>query len=128
MKEDGKKIKSLTILLSSKEYERIRKDYSQTMKDSMSGYGRDMLLKKPLIGTYKDTGMQELLAGLAGLRKELHGYACDYSILEKKICSVDCCSRDSRMLKIRELQKCILDTLDSLNQLINQTAEKWLRS
>lgn len=128
MKEDDKKTKSLRIYLSSKEYERVKRGYSQAVANTMGAYARDMLLKKPLVVKYKDTGMQELLAELAALRRELHGYACDYSSLEKTLCGVDCCSRDARILKIRQLQKGILDALDSLNQLINQTAGKWLRS
>jgi len=128
MKEEHKRNKWLHVRLTLQEYEKIQTAFGQTVQDSLSDYARKLLLKKPVIGRYQDTGMQELLAELTALRRDLHGIATNYNQLVKKINSQGENELNSNFAQGHEFQKSILNSLDLVNRFINQTAAKWLQS
>ncbi|WP_339880813.1 hypothetical protein [uncultured Algoriphagus sp.] len=128
MKEELKRNKWLHVRLTLQEYEKIQTEFGQTVQDSLSDYARKLLLKRPVIGRYRDTGMQELLAELTALKRDLHGIATNYNQLVKKINSQGESEIDSNLTQGHEFQKNILNSLDLVNRFINQTAAKWLQS
>ncbi|MEB2776488.1 plasmid mobilization relaxosome protein MobC [Algoriphagus sp. D3-2-R+10] len=128
MKEDNNRSKWLHVRLTHQEYDQIQTAFGQTVQDSLSDYARKLLLKKPVIGRYKDTGMQELLAELTFLRRDLHGIATNYNQLVKKINSSAGNEVEVHLSHRKNLQQEIEVSLESVNRFINQTAEKWLQS
>ncbi|SFB35759.1 plasmid mobilization protein [Algoriphagus aquimarinus] len=128
MKENNKRNKWLHVRLTFKEYESIQENFGQTVQNSLSDYARQLLLKKPVIGRYRDTGMQDLLAELTAMRRDLHGLAGNYNQIAKKLNSRGENERDSDLAQGQQLQKEILNSLDLVNRFINQTAAKWLQS
>lgn len=128
MKEELKRNKWLHVRLTLQEYEKIQTALGQTVQDSLSDYARKLLLKKPVIGRYKDTGMQDLLAELTVLKRDLHGLSTNYNQIAKKLNSVCENETSSYLVHGQKLQQGILESLDSLQHFINQTAEKWLQS
>ncbi|MEB2776338.1 hypothetical protein SYJ56_13530 [Algoriphagus sp. D3-2-R+10] len=128
MEEENKRNKWLHVRLTSKEYELIQHAFGQTVQDSLSGYARKLLLKKPVIGRYKDTGMQELLAQLTAVRRDLHGIATNYNQLVKKVNSSAGNEIGVHLSQGKKLHQEIEISLESVNRFINQTAKKWLQS
>ncbi|REG76901.1 plasmid mobilization protein [Algoriphagus antarcticus] len=128
MKEESKREKWLHVRLTCKEYESIQTNFGQTVQYSLRDYARKLLLKQPIIGRYKDTGMQELLAELTMLKRDLHGLATNYNQIAKKLNSVGENETSSFLVQGQELHNTILVSLQSVNRFINQTAEKWLQS
>lgn len=126
--EENKRNKWLHVRLTSKEYELIQTAFGQTVQDSLSDYARKLLLKRPVIGRYKDTGMQELLAELTALRRDLHGIATNYNQLVKKINSSAGNEIGIHLSQGKKMQQEIEVSLESVNRFINQTAGKWLQS
>ncbi len=128
MKEENKRNKWLHVRLTLQEYEKIQTAFGQTVHESLSDYTRKLLLKKPVIGRYKDTGMQELLAELTSLRRDLHGIATNYNQLVKKINSTTGNELKIHLSEGNILQRVIEDSLKSVTLFINQSAAKWLQS
>ena len=128
MKVENKRNKWLHVRLTLQEYEKIQVEFEQTVQDSLSEYARRLLLKKPIIGRYKDTGMQELLAELTSLRRDLHGIATNYNQLVKKINSTAGNELKIHLSDGKILQRVIEDSLKSVTLFINQSAAKWLQS
>ena len=128
MKVENKRNKWLHVRLTLQEYEKIQVEFEQTVQDSLSEYARRLLLKKPIIGRYKDTGMQELLAELTSLRRDLHGIATNYNQLVKKINSTTGNELKIHLSEGNILQRVIEDSLKSVTLFINQSAAKWLQS
>ncbi|WP_339870414.1 plasmid mobilization relaxosome protein MobC [uncultured Algoriphagus sp.] len=128
MKEEHKRNKWLHVRLTLQEYEKIQTEFGQTVQESLSDYARKLLLKKPVIGRYKDTGMQELLAELTALRRDLHGIATNYNQLVKKINSSAGNELKVHLSEGQNLKQEIEDSLKSVTLFINQTAAKWLQS
>ncbi|RAI88052.1 plasmid mobilization protein [Algoriphagus yeomjeoni] len=128
MKEENKRNKWLHVRLTLQEYEKIQTAFGQTVHESLSDYTRKLLLKKLVIGRYKDTGMQELLAELTSLRRDLHGIATNYNQLVKKINSTAGNELKIHLSEGKILQRVIEDSLKSVTLFINQSAAKWLQS
>ncbi|MDR7131673.1 hypothetical protein J2X69_004037 [Algoriphagus sp. 4150] len=128
MEQENKRSKWLHVRLTFKEYKRIQKAYGETVQDSLSDYARKLLLKKPVIGKYRDTGMQELLAELTALRRDLHGIATNYNQLVKKLNSSAGNELEVHLPLGKNLQQEIGVSLESVNRFISQTAAKWLQS
>jgi len=119
MKEEHKRNKWLHVRLTLQEYEKIQTALGQTVEQSLSDYARKLLLKKPVIGRYRDTGMQELLAELTALRRDLHGIATNYNQLVKKINSTAGNELKVHLSEGKILQQEIEDSLKSVTLFIN---------
>ncbi|MEB2786833.1 plasmid mobilization protein [Algoriphagus persicinus] len=128
MKEEHTRNKWLHVRLTLQEYEKIQTALGQTVQESLSDYARKLLLKKPVIGRFRDTGMQELLAELTALRRDLHGIATNYNQLVKKINSTAGNELKVHLSEGKNLKQEIEASLESVTLFINQTAAKWLQS
>lgn len=126
--EENKRNKWLHIRLTDRELVKLKANFGETVHESLSEYSRRILLKKVLIGRYRDTGIQELLKELATLKRDLHGLATNYNQLVKKMNSATESDLDSSSVESNELGKSIQESLDQVNRFIGQTAEKWLQS
>ena len=128
MKEENKRNKWLHIRLTDRELLKLKANLGETVHDSLSEYSRRILLKKVVIGRYRDTGMQELLKELTALKRDLHGLATNYNQLAKKMNTANGNEMNSNRFKVEKLEQSIQESLKQLNRFIDQTAEKWLRS
>ncbi|WP_144603935.1 plasmid mobilization protein [Algoriphagus algorifonticola] len=129
MKEkNNNRNKWLHLRLNGKEYEQIQKGFATTIYDKISDYARCLLLKKPVIAGYKDTTMQDILAGLTALRKDLHGVAVNYNQAVKKLNALGNLEATSYLPQLEKEHKKVLVTLQSVDALIHKITEKWLRS
>lgn len=126
--EENKRNKWLHIRLTDREMVKLKANFEETVHESLSEYSRRILLKKMVIGRYRDTGMQELLKELSVLKRDLHGLATNYNQLAKKMNMATENDLDSHRDQVEELQKSIQDSLDQVNRFIGKTAEKWLQS
>ena len=63
----------LKVRLKPSEYEAMEKRFKQTTFQSLSEFGRAMLLGKPPTVLYRDRSMDDILEELAQLRRELNG-------------------------------------------------------
>lgn len=129
MKEkNNNRNKWLHLRLNGKEYEQIQKGFDTTTHDKLSDYARCLLLKKPVIAGYRDTNMQEILAGLTTLKKDLHGVAVNYNQAVKKLNALGNLEVISYLPQLKKEHEKVLVTLRSVDTLIQKTTEKWLRS
>ncbi|MEP0711136.1 MAG: hypothetical protein ABJC55_04365 [Algoriphagus sp.] len=128
MKEENKRDKWLHIRLTDRELLKLKANCEETVHDNLSEYSRRILLKKLVIGRYRDTGMQELLKELTALKRDLHGLATNYNQLAKKMNTATENEKDSNRFQREKLEQNIQVALKEVNRFIDQTAEKWLQS
>lgn len=128
MKEENKRNKWLHIRLTDRELLKLKANCEETVHDNLSEYSRRILLKKLVIGRYRDTGMQELLKELTALKRDLHGLATNYNQLAKKMNTATENEKDSNRFQLEKLEQNIQVALKEVNRFIDQTAEKWLQS
>lgn len=120
--------KWLHLRLNNKEYEQIQKGFDTAIHDKLSDYARYLLLKKPVIASYRDTTMQDMLAELTTLKKDLHGVAVNYNQAVKKLNALGNSEVIAYLPQLQNKHKKVLATLQSVDALIHKISEKWLRS
>ena len=128
MKEEHKRNKWLHIRLTDRELLKLKANWGETVHDNLSEYSRRVLLKKVVIGRYRDTGIQELLKELTALKRDLHGIATNYNQLAKKINTAAENEITSNRFQVEKLEQSIQESLKQVNRFIDQTLEKWLQS
>ena len=126
--EENKRNKWLHIRLTDRELLKLKANFEDTAHDSLSEYSRRILLKKVMIGRYRDTGMQELLKELTALKRDLHGLATNYNQLAKKMDTATENDITSSRFQSEKLEKSIQEALEQVNRFVDQTAGKWLQS
>lgn len=126
--EENKRNKWLHIRLKESELIQIKGHFQQTDHENLSDYSRRILLKKPIIGKYRDTGMEELLKELFGLKRDLHGLATNYNQLAKKLNIATQNEIDSSRVVVQKLEQSIQESLQKVSHFLDQSAEKWLQS
>ncbi|MEP1954983.1 MAG: hypothetical protein ABJJ26_08600, partial [Algoriphagus sp.] len=120
--------KWLHIRLTDRELLKLKANFGETVHSNLSDYSRRILLKKLVIGRYRDTGIQELLRELTSLKRDLHGLAINYNQLAKKMNTAIDDEITSSRFQVVKLEKSIQVSLKEVNRFIDQTAEKWLQS
>ena len=128
MKEEHKRNKWLHIRLTDRELLKLKANFEETVHDNLSEYSRRILLRKAVIGRYRDTGMQELLKELTALKRDLHGLATNYNQLAKKMNTATENEITSNRFQVEKLEQSIQESLKQVNRFVDQTVEKWLRS
>ena len=127
MKEENKRDKWLHIRLTDRELLKLKANCEETVHDNLSEYSRRILLKKVVIGRYRDTGMQELLRELTALKRDLHGLATNYNQLAKKMNTATENEITSNRFQVEKLEQSIQESLKQVNRFVDQTVEKWLQ-
>lgn len=67
----------LHLRLTEKEKLQLHKAFLKTTQRRMSDYARKILLGKPMIATYRNASIDELMDELIKLRKDLNGLQSD---------------------------------------------------
>ncbi|OOG76436.1 hypothetical protein [Algoriphagus sp. A40] len=126
--DENKRNKWLHIRLTDRELVKIRAYSEETIQQSLSDFARRILLKKPVIGRYRDTGTEDLLRELFALRRDLHGLASNYNQLVKKLHSEPEIEGKTLSIQAQDLGENIRDSLEKLQGFMDKITEKWLQS
>lgn len=130
MKRDKEnRTKWLHVRLTEQEFEVLKRRFSKTTQRKLSGYARDILLGKPMIAAYRNQSLQDIMAELSLLRKDLNGIANNFNQAVRKL-HVSDTSNDIRawVQNHESVGAELLKYIRELHGFINKTAEKWLRS
>lgn len=128
-KDNGKRTKWLHVRLTDKEFEALQRQFSKTTQRKMSAYTRDILLGKPMIGSYRDQSLQDILTELSKLRKDLNGIANNFNQAVHKLHVSDTSHEIKAWVRAHgDIGEELLKYITQIHAFINKTAEKWLRS
>lgn len=129
MKEDeNNRLKWLTVRVSEKEYAAIQKQFQQTTERKLSAYVRKILLGKPMIKEVRNASLQEIVAVLAKMQKDLNGLANNYNQMVHKLHITDTKAELKAWIEQYEREKKILYFhIETISSYIGKTSEKWLQ-
>ena len=121
--------KWLHVRLTEAEQTALKKAFKGTTQTKLSDYARAILLGKPMIAAVRNQSLQEILAELSALRKDLNGVANNFNQAVHKLHMLDHLPQFKSWLLAYDLDKRkLLKDIAQMKDYINQTAEKWLRS
>jgi hypothetical protein len=129
--EEGKKERReqwLHLRLTDQEKIQIHKAFLKTTQRRISDYARKILLGKPMIGSYRNASMDELMNELISLRKDLNGLANNFNQTVHKLHTLDHQSSLQILLTHYESQRKILfDKVEDMRLIMNKIGTEWLR-
>ncbi len=130
MKEEKKnRTRWLHLRLSEDEYKLIQKYFDESVCPKLSDFARSNLLKKPLVLKYRNTSLDELMAELINLRKELNSIGNNFNQAVKKLHTLSQISELKVWILGFETDKRILfNSMEEIKITIRNLAEKWLQS
>lgn len=128
-KDKENRTKWLHVRLTEQEFEILKRRFSKTTQRKLSGYARDILLGKPMIAAYRNQSLQDIMAELSLLRKDLNGIANNFNQAVRKLHVSDTTNDIRAWVQNHEgVGAELLKYIRELHGFINKTAEKWLRS
>ena len=111
------------------EYDIIRSRFKKSMFRKMSEYSRSVLLQKPVIFTYRDKSMDDMLEELILLRRELNYFGNNFNQAVHKLHTLDHIPEIKFWAEMsastqQHLIKKVDEIRDSLNEIRRQCARR----
>jgi hypothetical protein len=120
--------KLLQVRLTPKELEKIHNKFSQSTCRKMSDYVRKVLLDKTITVNRRNQSLDDFMAEMTSLRKELNALGNNYNQLIKRLHSLQDISEIKTWLLLNESTKQILLTnITEIKSKINQINNQWLQ-
>ncbi len=114
--------------LTLKEYGQIEKKWKASTCRKLSDYVRRSLFEKPIVTTYRNQSLDDLMTEAMKLRNELNGIGNNFNRAVKKLHTLDQIVEFRPWIITCELEKKILlNKVDEIKNHIQKVAEKWLQ-
>lgn len=129
MEEQNKnRTKWLHLRLTPDEYQKIVAAFSKSTCRKLSDYARKNLLQKPIVNTYRNQSLDDFMAEMIRLRRELNAIGNNFNQAVKKLHTLNQITDFRHWLISYELEKKILfNKVDEIKKYIQKFAESWLQ-
>lgn len=114
--------------LTSKEYDQIEKQTSNSTAKKMSDYVRHILFDKPITVYQRNKSLDDFMAEMILLRNELNNIGNNFNQAVKKLHTLQQIPEFKAWIITYELEKKILlNKVDEIKNRINKIADEWLQ-
>ena len=112
--------------LTPNEYAKIERKWKASTCRKLSDYVRYNLFEKPIINSYRNRSMDDLIAEMALLRRELNHIGNNFNQAVKRLHTLSQIAEFRQWLITYELEKKILfNKVDEIKKQIVKISEKW---
>jgi len=127
-KSNNNKVKHIDVRVSVEEYNKIYKHFEATTCQKLSEYARKIMLNKPVISTYRNQSLDDLMAELIKLRTELNAIGNNFNQAVRKLHLLNQTGQlQSWIIRYETDNDRLLQTTQTIEQLINKMADLWLQ-
>ena len=127
-KRQQKRTRIVGVRLTAQEFEKIEKKLQKTTAKKISDYLRYLLLDKPVVSTFRNQSIDDLMGELALLRTELNRIGVNFNQSVKKLHTLNDTVDFKRWLLAHELEKRTLSNkIDEIKNHILKIVQSWLR-
>ncbi|GAA4905922.1 plasmid mobilization protein [Mucilaginibacter defluvii] len=120
--------KWLHIRLTDSEHDTISKNFRKTTCRKLSDYARHVLLGKPVIATYRDKSLDDLMAEAILLRKELNNIGNNFNQAVKRLHTIDKSDDALKLIRSWEQGKTLVENkVAEIKDYIEKIASQWLQ-
>jgi hypothetical protein len=130
MKENKKvKDKWLHIRIDEVERKQIQNLFARSKDRKLSSYLRKVILQKPVVVTYHNQSLEDVITVLTRLQNDLNGFANNYNQAVHKLHTLRDTPEYITWLITYDLdRKELLEDVNEIKSYIRKTAELWLQS
>jgi hypothetical protein len=128
MKQENNKTEWLHLRLTTDEKSKIEKAVKKTTCRKLSDYARKILLGKPVVATYRNQSLDDLMAELIKLRSELNAIGNNFNQAVRKLHLFNQTGQlQAWIIRYETDNERLLQSIQSIEQFINKMADVWLQ-
>ena len=126
--KENNRSKWLHLRLKPQEYTQLHKQFRKTTCRKLSDYTRKILLGKPVVSSYRNQSLDDFMAEMILLRKELSQAGNNFNQAVKKLHSLSQISEfKSWLIAYESDRQSLLGKVDEIKTRINKIADQWLQ-
>jgi ribosomal protein L29 len=127
MKTENRK-RFVGIRFTTNEYEQIEKKWKDSTCRKLSEYLRKIIFNKPIVATYRNKSLDDLMTELIGLKKELNGVGNNFNQAVKKLHTLHQIPEFRQWLEVYEAEKnFLLNKVEEIKNVTGKIGEQWLQ-
>ena len=127
----GQKInrtKRIICRLTSDEHAKLERKLKESTCRKLSDYVRRILFDKPIVATYRNSSLDDLMAEMIKLRGELNAVGNNFNQAVKRLHTLDNIPEFRSWLMLHEQEKKMLfHSISEIKNYIQKLGEKWLQ-
>lgn len=126
--EKDNRSRIIGLRLTPKEYGEVAEKWKKSNCGKLSEYVRRLIFNKPLVSSYRNRSLDELMAELALLRKELNAIGVNFNQAVHRLHTLDHLPQMQLWLRGFERDKgAFFDKVDEIKARLNALSELWLQ-
>ena len=127
MKTENRK-RIVGVRFTIKEYEQIEKKWKDSTCRKLSEYVRKIIFNKPIVATYRNKSLDDLMTELIQLKKELNGIGNNFNQVVKKLHTLHQIPEFRQWLEVYEAEKnLLLNKVEEIKSVTGKIGEQWLQ-
>jgi MobC-like protein len=127
MKTENRK-RFVGIRFTTNEYEQIEKKWKASTCRKLSEYVRKIIFSKPIVATYRNKSLDDLMSELIQLKKELNGVGNNFNQAVKKLHTLHQIPEFSDWIQVYETEKnLLLNKVEEIKNITGKIGEQWLQ-
>jgi ribosomal protein L29 len=116
------------IRFTNEEYGQIESRWKNSTCRKLSDYVRRIIFSKPVVATYRNKSLDDLMTELISLKKELNGIGNNFNQAVKKLHTLHQISEFRQWIEQYEIQnKLLLEKIEAIKGLTEKIGEQWLQ-
>jgi len=128
MAEETNKTEWLHLRLSQDEHTKIHKAFKKTTCRKLSDYARKILLGQPVVSNYRNQSLDDFMAELIRLRKDLNAVGNNFNQAVKKLHTLNETDRAEQWVIAYERDKTsVMKGIKAIEIFIAKIGDQWLQ-
>jgi hypothetical protein len=127
MKTENRK-RIVGVRFTTKEYEQIEKKWKESTCRKLSEYVRKIIFNKPIVATYRNKSLDDLMTELILLKKDLNGVGNNFNQAVKKLHTLHQIPEFKDWIEVYEAEKnLLLNKVEEIKNVTGKIGEQWLQ-
>jgi MobC-like protein len=127
MKTENRK-RIVGVRFTTKEYEQIEKKWKASTCRKLSEYVRKIIFNKPIVATYRNKSLDDLMTEMIKLKKELNGIGNNFNQAVKKLHTLHQIPEFKEWIEVYEAEKnLLLNKVEEIKNVTGKIGEQWLQ-
>jgi ribosomal protein L29 len=116
------------IRFTNKDYGQIESKWKNSTCRKLSDYVRRIIFSKPVVATYRNKSLDDLMTELISLKNELNGVGNNFNQAVKKLHTLHQIPEFRQWIEQYEMQnKLLLEKMEAIKGVTEKIGEQWLQ-
>jgi len=127
MKTENRK-RIVGVRFTTKEFEQIENKWKASTSRKLSEYLRKIIFSKPIVATYRNKSLDDLMTEMIRLKKELNGIGNNFNQAVKKLHTLHQINEFKDWIEAYEADKnLLLNKVEEIKNITGKIGEQWLQ-